>query len=55
MGFIPQLDDFSFPDGEDVRDDHVKREIPGIRGSTRNQMTKTAAYTRIALIPTSYT
>ena len=32
-----QLSCFDFPSGESKRRAHVKREIPGIRGSTRNQ------------------
>ena len=37
FALIAQLAGSSFPDGEGVRGDHVKREIPGMRGRTKNQ------------------
>ncbi len=37
LGLVAQLVCFLFPDGEGVRGDHVKREIPGMRGRTKNQ------------------
>ncbi len=50
MGLISQLVCFSFPDGEVVRDDHVKRLTPGMRGRTKNQRIKNPAYTNSAFI-----
>ena len=37
LGLISQLAGSSFPNGEERRADHVKREIPGMRGRTKNQ------------------
>ena len=37
LGLISQLVGFLFPDGEGVRDDQVKWDIPGMRGRTKNQ------------------
>jgi hypothetical protein len=39
-GLISQLSCFDFPAGEAKRRAHVKREIPGMRGRTRNQTTR---------------
>jgi hypothetical protein len=37
---MSQLSCFAFPAGEAKRRAHVKREIPGMRGRTRNQTTR---------------
>jgi hypothetical protein len=40
LGLISQLSCWEFPAGEPQRRAHVKREIPGMRGRTRNQTTR---------------
>jgi hypothetical protein len=40
LGLMSQLSCLEFPAGEAKRRTHVKREIPGMRGSTRNQTTR---------------
>jgi hypothetical protein len=40
LGLMSQLSCFAFPAGEAKRRAHVKREIPGMRGRTRNQTTR---------------
>lgn len=40
LGLISQLSGFDFPAGEAQRRAQVKREIPGMRGNTRNQTTR---------------
>ena len=43
LDLIAQLAGSSFPDGEERRADHVKREIPGMRGRTKNQRIRNPA------------
>ncbi len=40
LGLISQLSCLGFPSGECKRPAHVKRLIPGMRGSTRNHTTR---------------
>jgi len=40
LGLMSQLSCLEFPAGEAKRRAHVKREIPGMRGRTRNQTTR---------------
>jgi hypothetical protein len=47
LDLISQFVGFLFPDGEGVRGDQVKREIPGMRGRIRNQRIRKPAYINI--------
>ena len=51
---MPQLSCFDFPAGEAKRRAQVMREIPGMRGSTRNQTTKKRTKTKKSAIVKSY-
>jgi len=46
LGLMSQLSCFAFPAGEAKRRAHVKREIPGMRGRTRNQTTRKRTKTK---------